>query len=228
MTEPPLSRWERGGDKNLGYGARFAELVASGADVDGEARLADALAPREAGILDAGSGMGRVAAYLRAQGHRVVAAEPDQRLVEQSRRTYPDLDVLQSDILGLTDEVLAGAGAPTEFDLVVCVGNVITFVAEGTEVAVLTRLRELLAPDGRLLVGFHLQDGPETARRLAPEQFALEAESAGLVVDHRFGGYDLRPVDDQYAVWLLRADRARHRERGADDSAPTGPTGTPT
>ena len=43
MADAPVSRWERGGDKNLGYGKRFAELVASGADVDGEARLADTL-----------------------------------------------------------------------------------------------------------------------------------------------------------------------------------------
>ena len=83
-------------------------------------------------------------------------------------------------------------------------GNVISFVAEGTEVAVLTRLRELLAPDGRILVGFHLEGGPATARKVTPEQFATEVTSAGLVVDHRFGGYDLRPVDDQYAVWILR------------------------
>ncbi len=204
MADRPLSRWERGGEKNVGYGRRFAELVESGADVDGEARLADTLVGRGARILDAGSGMGRVAAYLHGRGHRVVAAEPDPDLVEQSRRTYPDVDVVHADILGLTDEVLARAGAPTEFDLVVCVGNVISFVAENTEVAVLRRLGELLAPEGRLLVGFHLQDGPETARKVAPEQFAAEAAEAGLVVDHRFGGYDLRPADDRYAVWVLR------------------------
>ena len=206
MADRSLSRWERGGEKNLGYGKRFAELVASGADVDGEARLADALVPRQARILDAGSGMGRVAAYLQEQGHRVIAAEPDPRLVAQSRRTYPDVEVLPHDILGLTDEVLSTAAGPSEFDLVTCVGNVITFVAEGTEVAVLARLRQLLAPGGRILVGFHLQDGPQTARKVSSDQFAAEVRAAGLVVDHRFGGYDLRPVDDQYAVWILRAD----------------------
>jgi len=205
MTEPPLSRWAQGGDKNLGYGRRFAELVGSGADVDGEARLADALITRRARVLDAGSGMGRVASYLQGRGHRVVATEPDPGLVEQSRHLYPDLDVLPYEILGLTDEVLGATGGPTEFDLVVCVGNVITFVAEGTESTVLRRLGELLADGGRILVGFHLQGGPETARRVTPAEFAADVESAGLVVDHRFGGYDLRPVDDQYAVWILRA-----------------------
>lgn len=209
MADTPLSRWERGGDKNVGYGRRFAELIESGADIDGEARLADTLVARGARILDAGSGMGRVAAYLHRRGHRVVAAEPDPRLVEQSRSTYPDLAVLPHDILGLTRDVLGAAGAPTEFDLVVCVGNVITFVAEGTEVAVLRRLRDLLAPGGRLLVGFHLQGGPETARQVTPAEFEDESRAAGLHVDHRFGGYDLRPVDDQYAVWILRAAAGR-------------------
>ncbi len=207
MSEEPLSRWARGGDKNSGYGRRFAELVGSGADVDGEARLADVLAPRQARILDAGSGMGRVAAYLHGRGHRVVAAEPDPRLVEQSRRTYPDVEVLPHDILGLTDVILEMAGRPTEFDLIVCVGNVITFVAEGTEVAVLRRLRDLLAHDGRILVGFHLRGGPETARKLTPEEFRAEVAAAGLRIDQRFGGYDLRPVDDEYAVTILSAAR---------------------
>ena len=213
MAEPPLSRWAQGGEKNLGYGRRFAELVGSGADVDGEARLADALVPRRARVLDAGSGMGRVAAYLQARGHRVVAAEPDPRLVEQSRRMYPEVDVLPTEILGLTDEVLLAAGGPTEFDLIVCVGNVITFVAEGTEVTVLRRLGELLAEGGRILVGFHLQNGPATARRVTPAEFAAEASRPACEVDHRFGGYDLRPVDDQYAVWILRRGSAARRGR---------------
>ena len=205
MSEEPLSRWARGGEKNLGYGRRFAELVGSGADVDGEARLADVLVPRQARILDVGAGMGRVAAYLHRQGHRVVAAEPDPRLVEQSRRTYPDVEVLPHDILGLTEVILEASGRPTEFDLIVCVGNVIMFVAEGTEVAVLRRLRDLLAPAGRILVGFHLQGGPETARKVTPEEFSAEVAAAGLRIDHRFGGYDLRPVDDLYAVSILSA-----------------------
>lgn len=201
----PPTRWARGGAKNTGYGRRFAELVAEGADVDGEARLADTLVPRGARILDAGAGMGRVGAALLARGHRVVAAEPDPALVAQSRSTYPELVVVPAEILALDPELLAGAGAPEAFDLVVCVGNVITFVAPDTEVAVLTRLRELLAPQGRLLVGFHLRGGPASARDYAPDDFVADAEAAGLRVQHRFGGYDLRPVDEEYAVFVLAA-----------------------
>lgn len=192
-----------GGEHNAGYGRRFAELIDTGEDVVGEARLADAMVPRRARILDAGSGMGRIAAHLASQGHQVVAAEPDPALVEQSRRYFPDLPVLPHEILALTADVLADADAPDAFDLIVCVGNVIKFVAEDTEIAVLERLGSLLAGGGRILVGFHLRGGPDTARRYTADEFAADVRAAGLRVDHRFGGYDLRPVDDDYAVWVL-------------------------
>ncbi|MFJ9314935.1 class I SAM-dependent methyltransferase [Pimelobacter simplex] len=204
MTDTlPPTRWALGGPRNTGYGERFADLIAQGEDVVGEGRLADAMAARGARILDAGSGMGRIGAYLQACGHQVTAAEPDPDLVAQSRRTFPDLPVVPLEILALTPAALAGAGVATEYDVIVCVGNVLTFVAEDTEVAVLSRLGSLLAPGGRILAGFHLQDGPATARRYPPDEFTADVAAAGLRVEQRFGGYDLRPVDDRYAVWVL-------------------------
>lgn len=203
MSDLPPTRWALGGPRNAGYGTRFAELEAAGEDIVGEARLADAMVPRGARILDAGSGMGRIGAHLLGVGHQVIAAEPDPALVEQSRATHPELTVVPLEILELTAEELAAAGGPAEFDLIVVVGNVISYVAEGTEVAVLRRLASLLAPEGRILVGFHLTGGPSTARVYHPEEFIADVVAAGLHVDHRFGGYDLRPVDDDYAVWIL-------------------------
>lgn len=205
MSEPPPTRWALDVERGAGYADRFEALIADGEDVVGEARLADALLPRAARVLDAGSGVGRIAAHLLARGHRVVATEPDPELVGRSQALFPDLPVLPHDILALTPEALAAADAPDAFDLVVCVGNVLTYVAEGTEVAVLRRLRDLLAPGGRILAGFHLQGGPSTARECPPEQFVAEVDAAGLRVVHRFGGYDLRPADDEYAVWVLDA-----------------------
>lgn len=197
------TRWALDPEAHAGYGKRFAEMLANEEDIVGEARLADALIPRGATVLDAGSGMGRIGAYLQRQGHRVVAAEPDPPLVDQSRRTFPDLDVVPVEILGLSDETLRAAGAPTAYDLIVCVGNVIRLVAEGTEVAVLSRLRELLAEDGRILIGYHLRGGPAAGRDYTVAEFRAEATQAGLRIDHHFGGYDLRPADDEYAVWVL-------------------------
>ena len=135
MTLPP-TRWELAGEGNRGYGEAFAERVAAGADVDGEARLADALVPRDARILDIGSGMGRVSAALLARGHRVVATEPDPALRAQSAATYASLEVLPHEALALDPAELG------EFDLVVVVGNVMIYLGEGTERAVLARVRD--------------------------------------------------------------------------------------
>jgi SAM-dependent methyltransferase len=202
-SDLPPTRWAAGGSANDGYGRSFARLVESGEDVDGEARLADALLPRGGRVLDVGSGMGRVAAALRARGHQVVAVEPDAALVAQSRRTYPGLDVLEADILAVTTDALEAHGGPTTFDLVVLVGNVMVFVAEDTERQVLSRVADLLAPGGRVLVGFHLQGGPATARRYPADEFVTDAAAAGLRVDLRLGTYEMHPPDDRYAVWVL-------------------------
>ena len=196
MTLPP-TRWERAGAGNRGYAETFAQRLADGVDVDGEARLADALAPRGARILDIGSGMGRVAAALQARGHHVVATEPDPALREQSRDTFPDLDVLPHQALGLDP---ADVGT---FDLVLLVGNVMIYLGEGTEQAVLARVRALLAPTGRALVGFHLTGVKSGSRTYAPDEFLADVAAAGLRVEQRFGSYELHPPDEAYGVWVL-------------------------
>ena len=202
-SDLPPTRWAAGGPANDGYARVFARLVEAGEDVEGEARLADALLPRGGRVLDAGSGMGRVSAALEARGHRVVAVEPDPALVAQSRRTYPGLDVIEADILQVTPELLVARGRPPEFDLVVMVGNVMVFLAEATERQVLATVAGLLAPGGRVLVGFHLTGGPSTAREYEPEEFVADVGAAGLRVDLRLGSYELHPPDDAYAVWVL-------------------------
>lgn len=201
--EAQPTRWGLAGQAIAGYGRAFGRMVAEGDDVEGEARLADALLGRGSTVLDVGSGMGRVAAALAARGHRVVAVEPDPALVAQSHRTYPDLEVLAADILGVDAARLAARGWPTEFDLAVLVGNVMVFLAEGTERAVLRRVRDLLAPRGRVLVGFHPVDGPAAARDYDPDEFVADAEAAGLRVDLRAGTYELHPPAHGYAVWVL-------------------------
>ena len=191
----PRTRWERAGDGNRGYGERFAALVAEGADISGEARLADALVGRGARILDVGSGMGRIAAALTARGHDVVATEPDPALRQQSRATYPDMPVLPHEALALP--------AMDPFDLIVVVGNVMIYLGEDTERDVLAHLRSLLAPGGRILAGFHLSGIKNGSRTYPADEFVADVTTAGLSVDWRFGSYELHPPNDDYAVWVL-------------------------
>ena len=193
----PPTRWELVGEGNRGYGEHFADSVARGVDIEGEARLADALVPREARILDIGSGMGRVAAALQARGHRVVATEPDAALRAQSRATYSDLEVLPHEALALDPDELG------TFDLVVVVGNVMVYLGEDTERRVLERVRDLLAPTGRALVGFHLTALKAGSRTYPADEFVTDVTASGLRVVHRFGSYELHEPVEDYAVWVL-------------------------
>jgi SAM-dependent methyltransferase len=186
------------------YAQRFEQLIGQGQDIDGEARLVDVLAPRAAAILDAGSGMGRVAGALAVRGHDVTAVEKDPDLVTRSRVRYPDVPVVACDLLALTPALLEAAGRPASYDVVVVVGNVMVYLADDTEVRALRALRALLAPDGRMLVGFHPRKGPAHSRDYPVERFAEHVAEAGLVLESLHGSYDLRPPSDEYVVAVLR------------------------
>jgi len=206
------TRWEQARAQERaagqgGYGAHFARLLAEGVDVEGEARLADGLAPREAWILDAGSGMGRVGAALTHRGHHVVGVDFDPEIIDQSRDTFPELPVVTSRLDELTAAVLASAGFPTSYDLIVCVDNVMILLAPDTERDALGAMAALLAPEGRLMVGFALSGAPaKTSRSYPVAEFVADCAAVGLAVESRFSSYDVRPFTDasDYAVHVLR------------------------
>ena len=87
------------------------------------------------------------------------------------------------------------------------VGNVLIYLGEDTERAVLAHLRSLLAPGGRILAGFHLSGIKSGSRTYPADEFVADATAAGLVVDWRFGSYELHAPNDEYAVWVLSARR---------------------
>jgi len=200
----PPTRWEQLGDtRATPYVQVFTERLDNGDDVDGEARLADVLLPRGGRVLDAGSGLGRVAEALRRRGHAVVGVEKDPALVAMSRARFPEVPVVVADLLDVTPELLAGSGHPPAYDLVVAVGNVLVYLAEDTEVRALQALAGVLAPGGRLLVGHHLGDVPEGARDYPPAELRAHAHEAGLEVQHLFGSYELAPPAHDYVVAVL-------------------------
>ena len=198
------TRWELAEGSHL-YGPHFADLVARGADVDGEARFVDAVGARGSKILDAGSGMGRVGSALQARGHTVVGVDLDPDEIERSRQIFPDLPVVQARLDRLEVADLGEHGA--DFDLIVSVGNVMVFLAEDTEREVLTRLHALARPGGRLVVGFAVRNGPPSARNYPAEEFAADAEASGWTLEHRFATFELDPwtEESEFVVAVLRS-----------------------
>lgn len=172
---PDHSRW---------YIERFRRMAAEGRDLDGEARLVDAMVGRGAHILDAGCGTGRVGGRLHELGHRVVGVDIDRELIAAAEADHPGPRWIVGD---LATVALRAEGIDAGFDVIVSAGNVITFVEKSSRRAVLANLAGMLAPDGRLVIGFG------SGRGYSFDDFAAEAGAAGLQFDLRLSTWDLRP-----------------------------------
>ena len=193
--------WTRLTEENPQHSAayiqRFKDLAAAGQDLVGEARLVDAMLPRRARVLDAGSGTGRIAGYLSDVGHEVVGVDGDPVLVAAAEQEHPGPRFLVGDLAELD---LPAAGVREPFDAVVCAGNVVTFLAESTRVEVLRRLRVHIVADGRAAIGFGAGRGYDF------DDFLADAAAAGWATDVLLSTWDLRPftADSDFLVAILR------------------------
>ena len=108
-------------------------------------------------------------------------------LIDAAREDHPDGTWVVGDLAELD---LAAHGIDDPFDVIVCAGNVMTFLGHGTHAPRSSRMRAHLAPQGRVAVGFG------TARGYLPEAFFADVETAGLQADVTFSTWDLRPYAD--------------------------------
>jgi SAM-dependent methyltransferase len=175
------------------YDAAFAARAAQGHDVHGEARFVEALGVRS--VLDAGCGTGRVAIELAHRGLETVGVDVDPEMLAVARRKAPHLAWRLDD--------LATVNLGREFDAAVLAGNVMLFVAAGTEGAVVTNLVRHLRPNGLLVAGFQLLPG-----RLSLARYDALAAAAGCELVERWATWERDP-------WQPSADYAVsvHRRR---------------
>ncbi len=176
------------------YVERFRTMAAEGEDLGGEARLVDAMLPPRSRVLDAGCGPGRVGAVLHERGHTVVGVDVDPVLIEAAEADHPGPRWLVADLAELDlpdEEPFAGA---------VLAGNVMVFLAPGTEADVLRRVAGHVEPDGFVVTGFHVN------RELSLDAFDRAVDDAELWLEHRFATWDLRAWHDDadFAVTVLR------------------------
>lgn len=193
-----MSRWleETGGDRGPGYEQRFRDLAASGVDVHGEAafveRLLGALDPPGRTVLDAGCGTGRVARELARRGVEVVGVDSDPSMLAVARAEAPQLRWLEADLAALELE--------ERFDVVVAAGNVLVFLAPGTEAAAVRRMALHVRPGGLLVSGWRTD-------LLSRSGYDDLAAAAGLAPVARYATWDARPWHDD-ADWCVAVDRA--------------------
>jgi len=183
-------------DHSAWYIDRFRSMAADGDDLAGEARFVDTMAPRRGRILDAGCGPGRVGAFLAELGHDVVGVDVDPELIAAAEQDHPGPRWLVGDLaeLDLTEHSITEG-----FDVILCVGNVMTFLAPSTRREVLSRLRAHLGEDGRIVVGFRAERGYEFA------EFFDDSNAVGLVVEVKLAAWDMRPWadDSDFLVAIL-------------------------
>jgi len=190
------------------YDERWTALAAAGQHVHGEADLVAALLdgnsparitepPAAPSVLDCGCGTGRVAIELATRGFSTVGVDVDGELLARAREKAPDLEWIEADLSSLPAGVARGP-----FDAAVLAGNVMIFVAPGTEGAVLTNVAARLAPGGLLVAGFQLSG------RLTVARYDEHARAAGLVAVGRWSTWDRAPfTDDGYVVTAHRDPR---------------------
>jgi len=186
------SRWnaeptvQRGAD----YDARWKRLAAAGQSVHGEADFVCRYEPET--VLDAGCGTGRVAIELADRGVDVVGVDLDAAMLTEARAKAPSL--------AWVDDSIETVALGREFDAVVMAGNVMIFVAPGTETAVVANLAGHLPLEGVLIAGFQLGRGYGLAR------YDADCAAAGLALVERFATWDGAPWADggDYAVSVHR------------------------
>ncbi len=175
------------------YIERFRTAAAEGVDITGEARLIDAIVPPHSRVLDAGCGPGRLGAEMHARGHTVVGVDVDPVLIAAAKEDHPGPTWLVGDLaeLDLDEE---------PFDAALVAGNVMVFVATGTEAEVLTRVAAHVKPGGVVVLGFDLD------LHYTLDVFDADLKTAGLHIEQRFATWDLRPLADNpdYAVTIAR------------------------
>jgi SAM-dependent methyltransferase len=193
----PGNRWEDSDvPRGEAYDERFAKLADAGHDVHGEARFVASFGP--ASVLDAGCGTGRVALELAVDGRDVVGVDVDESMLAVARARRPDLTWVRADLV----DVDLGR----TFDAVVMAGNVMIFVAPGTEGAVLANMARHLNPGGLLIAGFSLAPGALTL-----EAYDELAAACSLELVERWSTWDRQPfvAGGNYAVSVHRRSTER-------------------
>ena len=175
------------------YDATYERRAAAGESVHGEADFVEQFAPTS--VIDAGCGTGRVGRELANRGLDVVGVDLDPAMLATARRKAPGVDWRLAD--------LATVDLDRLFDVTIMAGNVMIFLAPGSEPAVVANMARHLNPGGLLIAGFQIKPA-----RLAIERYDEIAGLAGLVLAERWSTWDRDAWDEHhdYVVSVHRKD----------------------
>jgi len=122
---------------------------------------------------------------LARRGYVTVGVDVDPALLDRARAKAPDLEWHLGDLAALP-----ATSAPGPFAGAVLAGNVMIFVARGTEADVLAAVATRLERGGLVIAGFQLSG------RLSLAGYDDAAAAAGLEPVTRFATWDRAPFVD--------------------------------
>lgn len=192
MSAEGTNRWlQTRSVSGASYDATYDRRAAAGENVHGEADFVERFAPSS--VLDGGCGTGRVGRELARRGVSVTGVDIDPEMLATARLKAPEIDWRIGD--------LATIDLARRFDAVVLAGNVMIFLAPGSESAVVENISQHLNAGGVLIAGFQLTPG-----RLPLAQYNTHAADAGLVLIERWSTWDCEPCvsASDYAVSVHR------------------------
>ncbi len=184
------SRWN--GDRADTYDQAWKRMEQAGQNPHGEVDFVMGFEPTS--VLDAGCGTGRVALELDRRAVHVVGTDLDEQMLAVAAAKAPHLTWVASD--------LATLNLDQSFDVVVMAGNIVLFVAAGTEAAVVAGAARHVGPGGHLVAGFGLGRGV-TADEW--EQYLLDG---GLEPTARYSTWSGDPFSDA-ASYLVSVSQRR-------------------
>lgn len=192
------TRWS-GSDVPRGddYDARWAAMAARGESVHGEADLVEALLTQHGlrhRVLDAGCGTGRVAIELARRGFDVVGLDADDAMLATARAKAPSIAWIGADLAEAVVLVDGPCG------LTVLAGNVMIFLAAGTESRVVGNVAATVEPGGLVVAGFQVLPG-----RVALADYDAWCAAADLELVDRWATWQCAPYEGgDYAVSVHR------------------------
>ena len=167
------------------YEARFAKSAAEGKNIHGEVDALDRLRTEHGWsaptVLDAGCGTGRIALELASRGWSVSAVDSDPDMIALATAKSAEVNWDQGDLTTIN--------LGQEFDVVLMAGNILLFVHEGTEAAILANMARHLDSDGCLVAGFSLREFTLT-------RYEQWCHQAGLTVVKQWSTWDGDPYHD--------------------------------
>ena len=194
------------------YASMMRQHLATGTDLETDARFVDMLVARHAEILDVGCGHGSAVNALRRSGHLAFGIDPTPVVLKIATDRFPPAWFRDLGAEQVSPETLREAGLPAAYDLVLMAGNLPAFLADAARAAVLAQIVAVLKPGGFLVVGttVHAPGGPQ--------DLDGAAAAAGLLLKQRFADWHLTRYrdDSRWSVSVFQASGAAAAAPGPD------------